>query len=129
MKTLLKSFIVWLMLVALPFQGFAAASMLTRAPAPAVAAMAPGHCAEMATMQHDGAVHDSSVERPAPHHHGGGKCGTCASCCFGAVMAPPVPTLDMPGAAPASTPYHRTDGPVARVDLALPERPPKTSLA
>lgn len=129
MKTLLKSFIVWLMLVAIPFQGFAAAGMLTRAPAPAVAAMAPGHCAGMAAMHDGGKAHAGPVEHASPHHHAGGKCTTCASCCFGAVMAPPVPTVCMPGAAPGLAAFHLTDDPVARVDLALPERPPKTSLA
>lgn len=124
MKTLLKSFIVWLMLVAIPFQGFAAAGMLTRAPAPVVAAMAPGHCAEMAALHDDG-----SAQHGSAHHHTSGKCTACASCCFGAVMAPPVPTVRMPGAAPAPAPFHCADDPVAKVDLALPERPPKTSLA
>ncbi|MDQ2820300.1 MAG: hypothetical protein M3Y65_07890 [Pseudomonadota bacterium] len=133
------------MLAAIPFQGFAAASMLTCAPAVHVqaAAMAHTHCDDLATATitatdsppaatattttatatPPAGTHDSCL-----HHHGAGKCNTCASCCFGAVMAPPVPSLQVPGETPQVATFPADNGPVATVDLALPERPPKASL-
>lgn len=130
MNNLVKVLIVWLMLVAIPFQGYAAASMLPCAPAQvttvaqvsmAAMDMSADHCAHMsaaAPQQADQSDHS------APHH---GKCNACASC-FGAVMAPPVPVVPIAHAAPALALFHFTIGHVARVDLALPERPPKRSL-
>lgn len=128
MNNLLKSLIVWLMLVAIPFQGFAAAGTLTCAPQAAVSAMTPEHCAMMAADGHHQQADAAVTDHPAPHQHTGGKCSTCASCCFGAVMAPPVPVLPVPGETPALAAAHFTDRHVARVDLALPERPPRFTL-
>lgn len=132
MNNLLKALIVWLMLVAIPFQGFATASMLPCAPGQAAPAMAPEHCAMMATMMpahaHVQAQEHAASAHAAAHDHAGGKCSACASCCFGAVMAPPMPAVQAPLATPALAVHHRADGPVAAVDLALPERPPKFSL-
>lgn len=119
MKNLYKALLVWLLLVAIPFQGFAAASMPACAPAP-MSAM-PAHCAEMATAMQDDSDHGS------PHQHATGKCHTCASC-FGAVMAPPMPVLHVPGETSQLAAFRFTGGHLARVDLALPERPPKTVL-
>lgn len=123
MHKLFKALIVWLMLVAIPFQGFAAASMLTCAPVRVAAGASVEHCAMMAMASHartadgdDGAA-----------HHADAKCSTCASCCLGAALAPSVPVVRMPGFMPAVTVCHGADDEVARVDLALPERPPKAS--
>ena len=129
MKNLLKSLLVWLMFAAIPFQGFAAASMLACSPTVAVAVQAAPaahkHCDDM-TMA-DAAPQASKHDTPS-HHHSAGKCNTCASCCFGAVMAPPAPCLQVPGDMPQVATIPAANGPVATVDLALPERPPKPSL-
>lgn len=127
MKNLVKVLIVWLMLVAIPFQGYAAASMLPCAPAQVttvsmvVMDMSAEHCAHMATAAPQ---QDDQPDHSAPHH---GKCSACASC-FGAVMAPPMPVVPVPHVTPELALFHFTVGHVARVDLALPERPPKLSL-
>lgn len=132
MKNLLKSLIVWLMLVAIPFQGFASASMLTCAPMQAApVAMTPEHCAEMAAMHGDmdnDMASDAAPDQPSSHAHAGGKCSTCASCCFSAAMAPSVPLVHIPADMPELADFPFDAGHVAIVDLALPERPPKTSL-
>lgn len=132
MKNLLKSLLVWLMFAAIPFQGFAAASMLACSPTVAVpmtvhaAPVAHKHCDDMTTAR---AAPQASPHDAPSHHHTAGKCNTCASCCFGAVMAPPVPSLHVPGETPQVDANPADNGPVATVDLALPERPPKTSLS
>jgi hypothetical protein len=124
---LVKSLIVWLMLVAIPFQGFASASMLLCAPiqAPTVEMAAADHDHHAMMMEHASAAPADGHD--AANHHDGGKCNTCASCCFGATMAPGgLPRL--PAEAPQLAAFHFEPGHVARVDLALPERPPQTSL-
>jgi hypothetical protein len=145
-KILLKSLIVWLLLLAVPFQGFASATMLMCAPmqsiahgAAVAATPAPPHdhaamlAAQSAGQEHHAtgssaaAAHADAGDASAAGHHASGKCNSCAACCFGAAMAPshiggifaeaqnfPVLAFDA-GAVPA-------------VDLALPERPPKSSL-
>lgn len=119
------------MLVAIPFQGFAAASMRTCATMQAAApvAMAPEHCADMAVMHgampHHAMASDAAPDQPAPQHHADGKCSTCASCCFGVVMAPSLAVDRVPGATPEMADFQFDAGHVTAVDLALPERPPK----
>lgn len=135
MKNLLKSLIVWLMLVALPFQGFAAAGMATCAPAgnhvvPVVAetvvsAMPAGHCD---TMQMAAPAPPEHGKPSASHHHADGKCNTCASCCCGATMAPTAAVHRAPGESCVLADFAIHSVHVPRVDLDLPERPPKTSL-
>ena len=101
MNTLLKTLIVWLMLVAIPFQGFATAGMPTCASMQAApVAVTPEHCHDMASAMpaDDGADHTSSL------HHTGGKCSSCASCCFGAAMAPSVPGVRVPADTPVVNP-------------------------
>lgn len=154
-KTLLKSLIVWLMLLAIPFQGFASATMLICAPiesAPQLLAMAQSpavhHHADAATggRHHDHAAHAAAADEHAAHataadnasahssddtaaadHHAGGKCNSCATCCFGAIMAPSsasrVPA-EVQHFAFVSFEVER----MASVDLAHPERPPQASL-
>jgi len=76
-------------------------------------------------MEHDSAA--PAAGHDAANHHDGGKCNTCASCCFGASMAPGgLPR--MAAESPQLAAFHFEAGHVARVDLALPERPPQTSL-
>ncbi|WP_332876477.1 hypothetical protein [Massilia sp. S19_KUP03_FR1] len=131
MKNLFKSLIVWLMFVAIPFQGFAAASMLTCAPmqASAPAAMPAGHCDSMKTAPHHAAAAGAdATDQTFSQHHTGGKCNTCASCCFGAVMAPVSALVRVPGETCALADFVFQGIHVPTVDLDLPERPPKNSL-
>jgi hypothetical protein len=142
-KPLHRFLLVWLLLLALPFQGIAAAGMQARAPsvampvqADAQAAMATamdahgGHCAAM----RPAGPRDHSLQRgsqqdgsqSAGHH--GGKAGSCADCCAGAAMAPAVlPALVLAPPHFISIPFRA--GHVPSVDPALPERPPRTALA
>lgn len=144
-KILVKSLIVWCLLLAVPFQGFASATMLFCAPLtsrdlPATAATAPSphhdHAAMLAA-QHAGhadhlsAAHGATppgVDHPsAASHHDGSKCNSCAACCIGASMPPSasVPVAvdaQHVAAVPADT------GAVPAVALPLPERPPQASL-
>lgn len=122
MNAIVKAFFVWLMLLAVPFQGFAAASALLCAPLPAAAVH---DMAKPAAAQHGAkaAVTESCAVAHA-HHHADGKCGACANCCTGAAITPSfVPALPVHPARLASIPMaaHR----LASVDLALPERPPR----
>jgi hypothetical protein len=145
-KTLLKSLIVWLMLLAIPFQGFASATMLVCAPMQSAAlvnsiagvpAMTHDHQAmlagERAEHDHHAANIHAKADQTNPNdessssHHAGGKCNSCATCCFGASMAPshasriPVETQQF-----STIPFD--NGFVPTVDLAFPERPPQASL-
>ncbi|WP_426212113.1 hypothetical protein [Massilia sp. TWP1-3-3] len=134
MKTFLKSLLVWLLLLAVPFQGFAAATMLVCAPlsSPAFArAAAPEadvgtgltgdqseHCAEMAGAPGD----DSATDKSG--HHADTKCNSCASCHVGAAIASSdVNRIQLETQQFFSSSFDL--GFVAAVDLALPERPPQ----
>jgi hypothetical protein len=123
---LLRSFIVWCLLLALPLQGFAAATMPACAPVPAAPAMA------MAMAPHHDHQAMLAMQRAAPAAtddsacaaHAAGKCHACAACCPGAM---PCASLRLaPGSAPnaAITLY---SGFLPVVDLALPERPPQAA--
>lgn len=126
MKLIHRFLLVWLLLLALPFQGLASASMLACAPAVSAPAMVAktagadgGHCA----------AHHPNRQRHHGHgDHHGGKAGACSACCVGVAMAPAaLPAL---AAAPSrfiSIPFRA--GHVPSVDLALPERPPRPLFA
>jgi hypothetical protein len=135
-KIALKSLLVWLLLLAVPFQGFASATMLLCAPMTSVSqsastmAMPAGHDhqAMLAAQALADPVADPVSTDKAASHHASGKCHSCASCCLGAAIAPTehlritVATQQV-----ASLPFHLPI--VATVDLALPERPPQASAA
>lgn len=137
MKTILKSLLVWLLLLAVPFQGFASATMLvcapfssmpmpssTNVPAAADQTMASEagtlseHCAAMA------ARHHNDTEKKKSGHDSSTKCDSCASCHVGAAL-----TSSDANSVPVETqqfhaiPFAR--GFAAVVDLDLPERPPQ----
>ena len=138
MKHVVRSLLVWLILLALPFQGIASAAMLScahgmmQAAAPVAAAMpamqhgasaADGHChseadqTASAASHHDGEAHDHD-----------GRCSACADCCIGALLAPAPALPATPPDAPAIA-HQAAAGRLAAVDLALPERPPRFALA
>jgi hypothetical protein len=127
-KILLKSLIVWLLLLAVPFQGFASATMLFCAPiqTPAAVTTAAGHDHHAMSMG-QGAEHHHDANAKAASHHDGSKCNSCASCCFGASM-PPSQTSRLPVETQHFAAIPFKSGAVPTVDLALPERPPQASL-
>ncbi len=121
MKTLVRTLLVWLVLLAVPFQGFAAAAMTcAHAMAPAKhEAKAPCHgdAAAKAAADDDGAGE--------PQHT---KCGNCAACSVGTAMAPAsspaAPDCCPCNCCPAAAPER-----VSASDPDLPERPPRHALA
>lgn len=145
MKSVCRSLLLWLVLLAIPFQGVASAGMLLCAMAPAVdAPMAArhDHAAMLAAartvhgdMPHDaghaaagktGQEIDHGMGQDGGHAgHGASKCGTPGACCVGVALAPTiiagVPAL----AAPSLAIPFRASRPAA-VDLAHPERPPQS---
>ena len=128
--TLLRTFIVWLLLLALPYQGYASATMMLCAPvAPAGAhlAMSAGahdHAAMMAAMQDH--KHEASADKSG-HAHGGIKCGGSACCVAGAPFMAQALAVPMLPVASSAIPFHSEV--LRAVDLAHPERPPQGNLA
>jgi hypothetical protein len=123
-KAIIRSLIVWVVLLAVPFQGFASAAMLGCAPA--TPAKATGHHAAMADAAHahhgtHQMVAGDDAHTPGQHDS---KCSNCASCCLGAAIAPTtVAAVTMHAAPTLSVPFD--DGPLPSVDPDHPERPPR----
>jgi hypothetical protein len=129
MTVLLRSFVVWLMLLALPYQGYAAARMLLCV-APATAQATAMHAAmTMPAGPHDHAAMMAAQAHAEHQHDGNGtsghanmKCSGSACCAATApVLALLIPTQVLPSA--AAVPFHSEFLPA--VDLAHPERPPQ----
>lgn len=120
---------LWLVLVALPFQGFASASMLlcgaARAPAPAAAMTAShDHAAMMAGAQADAQHGVDAGADCAGASHG----AAMGDCCVGAALAYALPqAATHPQLAERLRPPEQA-APLP-VDLALPKRPPRAILA
>ena len=126
MNTVLRSLFVWLLLLALPFQGLAAARMLPSLSAPA--AMTAAHAAPTARSCHDmPAAHAAQAGKASAGDHQDKHRGTCPGCCIvvALVPAPLVP----PAFAPPSVAIPFRAGHVASVDPTLPERPPRPVIA
>jgi hypothetical protein len=120
-KSLLRTVIVWLALLALPFQGFAAAAAL------GCSHSAPAHAMEhnTAAMQHGHACHHHDSTKAEQHD---GKCSNCAACCAGAAIAPPAVSI----AGPAGESSHSLIADTLSVPSAdpdHPERPPRFTRA
>jgi hypothetical protein len=118
-KAILRTLIVWLALLAVPFQGFASAAMLSCAPPPATAhhqAAAGHHGMQQATQSHhcdDG----QAAQQKA-------KCSHCAACCVGTALVPSALSAIAPHSR-ITTAIPADAGPVPSVDLDHPERPPR----
>ncbi|WP_123071791.1 hypothetical protein, partial [Massilia aurea] len=109
MKYSVRLLFVWLMLLAIPFQGIASAAMLACAhDAGNSAAQGTQQATHAATAHHDAAsspchetqqIHDGTPDLAQDAHDHDGSCSACAACCMGAAMAPatgvapPPPTL------------------------------------
>jgi hypothetical protein len=119
MKTVMRSLIVWLLLLALPFPGLAAARMLPSLSAPAMQSVM--HAAPVAKSCHDAAATsaDDGDHQPKQDKHR----SVCGDCCI-VVALVPVPLVP-PACAPPSIAIPFRAGHPASVDPSLLERPPR----
>ncbi|HEY0584569.1 MAG TPA: hypothetical protein VGD52_00420 [Pseudoduganella sp.] len=127
MKSLIRFIALWLMLVALPFQGFASASMLL------CGAANPGKLAVQAAQgaDHDHAAMLASAQQAGDegtHCAGSTHSGAMSDCCVGAALAYALP---QPASHLQLAERLRLPEPVPPppVDLALPKRPPRAIVA
>ncbi|MET0319334.1 MAG: hypothetical protein ABW069_01285 [Duganella sp.] len=151
MTDLLRSLVVWLMLLALPYQGYAAAAMMACAPAPPAAshivmptmhAMHAMHdlqslhgSAGLSRGTHDHAAmlaataqdHPDGSSAHAGHAHGSVKCGGAACCLAGAPLLSDLAVMPVLPAIGAPIAFYAEFLPA--VDLAHPERPPQAHFA
>ena len=125
MNTVLRLLFVWLLLLALPIQGVAAAArMLPQVATPAATAAA--HAAPAVQHCHDAAP-AADAAKAADEHHPDKHHGACADCCIGAAPVPA--SFAPPACAPPSVAIPFRAGHVPSVDPALPERPPRRLVA
>jgi hypothetical protein len=126
MTVLLRSLIVWLMLLALPYQGYASATMLLCvAPATAAAAGSSGphdHAAMMAAQ-----AQQDKGDHVAKSAHSIMKCGGTACCVAAAPLLAPTAGMPVAPLVSISIPFYSDFLPA--VDLAHPERPPQGNYA
>src|SRR6478672_2645086 len=101
MHRFVKTFLLWLLLAALPLQGFAAAMQLSCGPAkqaPGAVAALPHdfHAHASSGHQHDASAHSATT--PAAEHaamtgHASSSCSACSTCCLGAIALPVDPVV------------------------------------
>lgn len=134
MTKLVRLMLVWLMLLAIPFQGIASAAMLSCAhdamgtPAHTAGTASAGHCHDDAPQATAAMHHADTGSHDASGHDHDGRCSACAACCMGAAIAP-LPAIAAAPPAPALLHAASANHHLPAVDLALPERPPRLSLA
>ena len=137
MNTLLRSLIVWLLLLAVPYQGMAAAAMVACAPAHGMPAHAtpaamqvrqPLQDAQLPPCHEAAPVTQAADQDLEPAQGGAAKCGTCSACGIGTAVLP-VSLPELAVHAPASASSACAAGCLPSVDLAQPERPPRPRLA
>jgi len=141
MRRVVRLVLTWLLALALPVQGVAAATMAACGARHAIHAAATAHAASRGidsaghhTHRHDAATAHANDARARPLHaatkasddsvH---KCSACASCCLNAVVATATITFDTIARADRFAPLV-TAGPAAYVTEGQ-ERPPRTFLA
>jgi len=132
-KSTLRLLLVCFLMLALPFQAFAAASMrpsvahaitqvaVSAEPVPAME-LPPCHQQMKMAVATANAGHDGHAGQ-----HAKDKCGSCAACNVGAAMASGLPALALAPPRAVSIPFRA--GHLPSVDPVLPERPPSTLLA
>jgi len=109
MNRALKTLLLWLLITALPLQGFAAVVQASCGPAhhdgPAISTVSNQyhHDSEMALNHDAAATHHSMSELPATSDHlsaspkhQGSACSACAACCVGAVALISPPSIFIP---------------------------------
>ena len=142
---MLKRLIIWIMLIALPLQSYAAASMLYCAPmhqAMAMQTMVPADThamhsdnadADPAHVQHAehcdmamAADGDDTSDQPTQPHKVAGKCSACSTCCMctAAAASASATTFSSPGAAIMAP--HLIDI-LTSISPETLQRPPRTS--
>ena len=137
MRSIFHTLLIWLMLLAVPVQGFAAASRVLCGPmtAPAVAVTQLHHHdhAEMSangeSMQaqhHQPQQHDQSHHQQNSNDHAQGKCGACASCCIGASISAPA-NVRMPAMHVDSQRIVAFESFPTSIVLDYPDRPPQAT--
>lgn len=119
MSRRLRFLLLWLIALALPVQGFAAATMLHCAPVHHGAAMP---AADAASPHHDHAAHMKHAAAEKPTQASG--CSACASCCLGAGFAMPMAIVDLVLLKTAALPPPDETAWVGP-PRAAPERPPR----
>lgn len=134
MSPVLRAVFVWLLMLAIPVQGYAGIAMLACGPGHEAAATAGHHDADASSVHHGTeasahAHHDMADAPDAAEFDHAAKltCSACASCC----AAPALPTVHLPVSLPATV-----DRPAATVVSSLvlfmtdgPERPPRSTCA
>lgn len=137
MKRLLRTLLTWLLLAAVPLQGYAASAMLfcgaaharTDAVVDHAAHGHAGHAHDQDAVEDTIAAgtdgHQSSSLDPSGLMHGG--CSVCASCCSGAAL--PAATITAAFAQPHASPSQQTEHAAPDQTPARLERPPRTALA
>jgi hypothetical protein len=121
MTVLFRSFVVWLMLLALPYQGYASAQMLLCV-APATTGTAAATQMAMPDGPHDHAAMLAAQKSDKANPHTNMKCSGSACCAAAApLLALAIPTPLLPSA--TAVPFYSDFLPA--VDLAHPERPPQ----
>jgi hypothetical protein len=98
MNRVLKTFLLWLLLAALPLQGFAAAVQASCGPAahhdaPEMKMQAQSHHHEGDAADSVTVLADKSAGDSADIKHKTSVCSACAACCVGAVAPPSVSAL------------------------------------
>jgi hypothetical protein len=125
-----RAILLWLMMVAVPFQAYAAAAMAICGPAPSGAAevSAPtadlGHSHTALADDHHRDGHSASHADGAAgdHHDADHKCGNCAPC-HGVGLTPSIALLDAPGLPQAD--LIEPLCPLASVSPSVPHKPPR----
>ncbi|MFM9915359.1 MAG: hypothetical protein ACKVOX_06100 [Rhizobacter sp.] len=118
-----RAALMWVLLVALPFQGFAAASMLGCGPSHHRVSESTAHEAAPAASAH-GHEHEASGD----HRHAdkASKCSVCAACCVGAAL--PATALVFAAAAPTDAPSTLPSMGAVGFLTDGPDRPPRPFL-
>lgn len=132
MHRFVKTFLLWLLLAALPLQGLAAAMQSSCGPtkhhdAPSAIVSAQSQSDHHHDVHADHVDH-APAEHPDPGKHASASCSACSSCCVGAIALP---------AGSMAAPVYRAAVPVAIAFPLLladfipggPERPPKRMTA
>lgn len=132
MRSVFHTLLIWLMLLAVPVQGFAAASMLSCEPIIVSNAVPADNYSDGHAHHHDHAQMSAGVDHTHHHqqnssnHHAAGKCGACAACCIGASMTAPV-ALILPDMHVDSERITALDAFPSSIVPDYPDRPPQAS--
>ncbi|GBL44453.1 hypothetical protein SFMTTN_0249 [Sulfuriferula multivorans] len=117
MKILFKTILVWLLLLCVPIQGFAAAAM-----------MSGDHAMHEMPLQYAASTmeHADCCVSTDSHHDAAGKCSACLDGCLSVAIAPPFMAVSsMPVYGSEVIPFRSRS--FRSFVSATPERPPQSS--